>query len=502
MTTRLTRAWREVSLRVRLVTVIVALLALALAAVGTTTTMLLRNYLLSELDEELTTTARGLDARTLEMLAGGAGQESGMPSDYFLQLRGEDGQTYTVASSSTLHDIGQPQLPTAANTDRGVGYSVGSEDGAGRWRAMTFDARDELGASGTLTVALPLRGVTRTTAQVTRLIVLTGLAITALGGLLAYFAVGRTLRPLRSIEQTAGAIASGDLSRRVPQEGANTEVGRLSYALNVMLAQIEQAFGAQAASEQRMRRFVSDASHELRTPLATVRGYGELYRMGAIPPEELPAAMSRVENEAQRMGDLVADLLTLARLDEGRRAEPSTIRLDVLATEAASDLRALDPTREVTLHIPNLPSEAWQLAGDEQGLRQVMSNLLGNVVAHTAAGSAVEIVLIRSPDVIAFEVRDHGPGIDAEHASRVFERFYRLDASRSRARGGSGLGLAIVAAVMAAHGGSAQMRPTPGGGTTARLELPAAPAPPSPSPGLPSPPPDAPPSPSPGAHAG
>lgn len=329
----------------------------------------------------------------------------------------------------------------------------------------------------TLTVALPLEGADETAYQVTRTIVVSGVLIILLGAALSWFAVERALRPLRQIEQTAGAIAAGDLSRRVPATNPRTEVGRLSLSLNTMLAQIERAFAAQAASEGRMRRFVSDASHELRTPLATVRGYGELYRMGAIPEAELPAAMARIESEATRMGGLVTDLLQLARLDEGRRLAREPVDLAVLAHDAVTDLRALDPGRTATL-LPlaeGITSPgAMVVLGDENALRQVLSNLTGNVVRHTPAGSPVELAVGHEGGAVVVEVRDHGPGISREHAERVFERFYRLDDSRARSSGGSGLGLAIVAALVAAHGGTARVLPTPGGGTTVRVELPAA----------------------------
>lgn len=222
-----------------------------------------------------------------------------------------------------------------------------------------------------------------------------------------------------------------------------------------------------------MRRFVSDASHELRTPLATVRGYGELFRMGGIPPEELPGAMARIEGEATRMGELVTDLLTLARLDEDRRPQWSEVDLHVLADEAAADLHAMDPARAIAFSVPDAPAGAWLVRGDEPSLRQVLANLVGNVVAHTPTGSPVDLAVTRGAGSVVLEVRDHGPGIDPAEAERVFQRFYRPDRSRTRSSGGSGLGLAIVAAAVAAHGGTVRLEPTPGGGTTVRVELPA-----------------------------
>lgn len=217
-----------------------------------------------------------------------------------------------------------------------------------------------------------------------------------------------------------------------------------------------------------MRRFVSDASHELRTPLASMRGYGELYRMGAVPPEEVPTTMARIESEATRMGVLVNDLLALARLDEGRGLQLGDVDLVAIARDAVADLRALDPSRRTELQ-----AEApVTIHADGDKIRQVVTNLVGNTVQHTPPGTAVEIAVRASEGWATLEVRDHGPGIAAEDSARVFERFYRPDTSRTRASGGSGLGLAIVATIVAAHGGSVRHEPTPGGGATMVVRLP------------------------------
>ena len=462
-----------VPLRGRIVVLLVLLLGLGLAVTGVITATLLRGYLLTQTDEQIATAARNVDLDVLRSSA----QADVMPTTYYVRLQSASGEPLVVAARWTVQQFGTPALP--ATVERvGEGYTVGSDRTGQRWRAITYLVQDAP-AGTTLTVALPLSGADATLARVSVTIVVTGLAVVVLGAALGSLAVRRALRPLREIEETAGAIAAGDLSRRIPGGSPRTEVGRLSSSLNTMLAQIERAFAAQAASENRMRRFVSDASHELRTPLATVRGYGELYRMGAIPPEELPAAMARIESEAQRMGGLVTDLLQLARLDEGRRLERRPVDLTVLAHDAVTDLRALDPSRTTTF-VPlegavTTPGSTTVL-GDENALRQVVSNLTGNVVRHTPEGTPVEVAAGRVEDAVVLEVRDHGPGISPEHAERVFERFYRLDDSRTRASGGSGLGLAIVAALVAAHGGTARVLPTPGGGTTVRVQLPAAPA--------------------------
>jgi two-component system OmpR family sensor kinase len=246
-----------------------------------------------------------------------------------------------------------------------------------------------------------------------------------------------------------------------------------------MLAQIEAAFRARQASENRTRRFAADASHELRTPLAAIRGYAELYRQGAVrDADDVARTMSRIEDEARRMGVLVEDLLLLARLDEQRPARTDPVDLAVLAGDAVHDARGLAPDRTVRLVgvRPDRGPEPSVVTGDENRLRQVVANLLANAVRHTPPGSPIEVAVGREGSVAVLEVRDHGPGITPEHAEKVFERFYRIDSSRTRGQGGgSGLGLSIVAAVATSHGGRVGVAQTPGGGATFRLELPAGP---------------------------
>jgi two-component system OmpR family sensor kinase len=309
------------------------------------------------------------------------------------------------------------------------------------------------------------------------------MGIVLLGGLTAWVLVERSLRSLRSVEHTAAQIAAGDLTQRVPEAPAGTEMGSLAASLNAMLTQIERAFAAQEASEVRMRQFVSDASHELRTPVATIRGYGELYRMGALDTtDKVDDTMSRIEDAARRMGTLVNDLLVLARLDEGRPVAREDVDLAALARDSVQDLHALDPTREVTV-VPlgdgdvDAPGKLV-VEGDTDRLRQVLTNLIGTVVRHTPAGTPAEIALgvpddPASDGAAVLEVRDHGPGLTEEQSRRIFERFYRADSSRTReSGGGSGLGMAIVAAIVGTHGGHVEVAQTPGGGLTVRLTLP------------------------------
>lgn len=291
-----------------------------------------------------------------------------------------------------------------------------------------------------------------------------------LAGLVGWWVVRLGLRPLKAIEETAGAIAEGRLSHRVPGEG-RTEVGRLAGALNVMLDRIEWAFSARAASEARLRRFVGDASHELRTPVAAISAYAELFERGAADrPADLARVMSGIRGETARMGRLVEDLLLLARMDEGFPIDRQPVELVALAAEAVETARTVGPRWEVSL----VAEHPVEVQGDRVRLRQVLDNLLANVRAHTPPGTSA-IVTVGSRDHRAVvEVADNGPGITAEDAARVFERFFRADPSRSRASGGSGLGLSIVAAIVAGHGGTvgAAPAPAPPGGAVFTVELP------------------------------
>jgi two-component system OmpR family sensor kinase len=339
-------------------------------------------------------------------------------------------------------------------------------------------------------VAASLDGIDSTTRQL-RLIdlIVSVVVLLVLAGVGAAI-VRASLRPLVEIEHTARAIAAGDLTRRVPDRDPRTEVGRLGRALNSMLAQIESAFGARAASEasarrseDRMRRFVADASHELRTPLTTIRGFAELYRQGASrDPAELDRLMRRIEDQAARMGLLVEDLLLLARLDQQRPLDRSPVDLLALAADAVNDARAVAPDRRIELVLgggDGDPGRALIVLGDGQRLRQVLANLVNNALTHTPAGSPVEVRVggweLDGAPGAAVEIVDHGPGLAPEQAERVFERFYRADPARSHAAGGSGLGLSIVAALVAVHGGTVQVDSVQGRGARFRVVLPLAP---------------------------
>jgi len=279
------------------------------------------------------------------------------------------------------------------------------------------------------------------------------------------------------------AIAAGDLSQRVPEGDERTEVGRLTIALNGMLSRIERAFRAQEASEaqargseNRMRRFVADASHELRTPLTSIRGFAELYRQGAVgSPQVTRRLMERIEAEGARMGVLVEDLLLLARLDQQRPLSITPVDLAEIAGDAVHDARAVQPSRPIALHLDEALDEVPVVLGDEGRLRQVLGNLVTNALTHTPEDVRVTLTVAQDPadpEFLLLRVADQGPGMDPADAGHAFERFFRVDTSRTRAAGGTGLGLAIVASLVAAHGGTVELTTAPGQGATFTVRLP------------------------------
>lgn len=485
--------WRRTPLSARLVGITTVLLAIGLAIAGTATTTLLRSYLIGQVDEDLIASAKSYSSGLAQTYSREGDLDSVRTDgwtevDYALDARIAQSQATIDPSPKTVSSYGDPDLPSLTLNTVGdysnSPFTVHSSKAGSGWRAVVFpvvdtETKDLL---GWVTFARPMGEAQAIVRSAAVALWTSAAAIMIIGAVAGTWAVRRSLRPLREIEDTAATIAAGDLSRRVPAAPESTEVGRLSASLNGMLTQIEAAFDARTASEERMRRFVADASHELRTPLAAIRGYGELYRMGALTEkEQVDDTMRRIEQSATRMGGLVEDLLALARLDADRPGRTDPVDMAVLATDAAHDLRALDPSREVRVRslTPGADDElpTTVVLGDEPRLRQVLANLIGNIARHTPAGSPAELLVGRIGDRVVLEVRDHGPGIPPEHAGRVFERFYRIDASRTRegsgTGGGAGLGMAIVAAIIDTHLGSVAIDGTPGGGTTVRVELPA-----------------------------
>jgi len=375
-----------------------------------------------------------------------------------------------------------------------------------------------------------------------------GISVILLGAMLTRLLVTATFDPLRDVEDTAARFAAGDFNQRLEADTPNTEVGRLNRSLNAMLERIDSAFEDRERTIAQMRRFVGDASHELRTPLVSLRGYAELYRMGALRKEEdVAQAMDRIEKEAQRMGLLVQDLLQLARIDESKPLELGPVDLVAIARDSALDTMASNPDREIqvlvedavtgmsvpqavrplpagtsdtgeapvspqsanttgpiafsrqtiarlrarrgramgvddetptddTTPLPTvvLPARPPIVLAEENKIRQVVTNLMGNAMRFTTYDDPIEIGIGVDDDrgMAHIDVIDHGEGIPPQLREKIFQRFWRADTSRARDTGGSGLGLAIVSGIVHAHRGSVEVFDTEGGGATFRVWLP------------------------------
>src|SRR3954447_5489283 len=472
------------SLRVRLVAGLLALAALGLLLLGGITYAEQRSFLYDRVDQQARQAVFPVRHRLDDLgatLPGapGVGGRPGVPGDdgrrgpedvalppgTFGESRAASG---TVLGRTVLAygDDTPPRPKLPANLVPGTLRTVDAARGDLRYRVFVA-----AGFAGETTVAaVPLREVDST---LDRLLLVEGLVIAGVLAALAIVAnrlVRLGLRPLDRMGETAGAIAAGDLSQRIETTNPRTEVGRLGTALNRMLASLEEAFTPRRRSEERLRQFLADASHELRTPLSSIRGYAELFRIGAARDEEdVTKAMRRIEEEAARMGVLVEDLLALARLDQVRDQVRAEVDLTLATEDAVDDARATAPDRDIAFR----PDDPARVLGDPDQLRQVLGNLLRNTLVHTPAGTPVEVAVRREGGSVAIEVRDRGPGLPAGDPDALFERFWRAEGGRVRGRAGAGLGLAIVAGIVRAHGGRVEAADAEGGGARFTVTLPA-----------------------------
>src|SRR4051812_4998086 len=307
-----------------------------------------------------------------------------VPPGTYAELRDADGDRL---SSLTFAFRGSPveapsvpkKLPSGASAGP---FTVGSRTGGSHFRAIALPLQN----GGVVVVAVPMQDVDATLHRLVVVELATAATVLLALAAVSLFIIHRGLRPLDAMGETAGAIAAGDLSRRVEPAGGSTEIGRLGASLNAMLAQIEAAFTERSASEARLRRFLADASHELRTPLTSIRGWSELFRRGAASnPDDLARTMRHIEEEAAHMSVLVEDMLSLARLDEGRPLHIEPVDITHLDVDAVESARAVQPDRPITVTAP--PSVS--VDGDATQLRQVLANLLTNAVSHTPAGTPV-----------------------------------------------------------------------------------------------------------------
>ena len=521
------------SLRTKLITAVLSLVILALAAISVASVTMLRGYVTTQQDNNLKAAFYpNFSNGTLPTLGSGpraqsiqAGYAYSTNSDLIVALQQPGSQvSWYTANFPGGNQAPLPQLPTShnwASSPNGVLRTVPAQSGPDSWRVIagttnyTFiDPATGAQQQQTLTLvfAVDLGDLNAMTHRLILFDLIVGGAIVLVLAAVGAAVVQANLRPLNDIELTASQIAKGHLNHRVPERDPRTEIGSLGHSLNAMLSQIETAFHAQEESEQaahrsedRMRRFIADASHELRTPLTTIRGFAEYYRQrggvrkdqdqvsGTSPagstapdgsagdgltPQDLDRIMRRLEAEASRMGLLVEDLLTLARLDQQRPLNRAPVDLLALAGDAVQDARMVAPGRPIDLSVA--PGAAFLVDGDEPRLRQVIGNLLNNALTHTPPDTPVRVkiasgMLDHGAPAVVLDVEDDGPGMERDQAQRVFERFYRADQARNRASGGTGLGLAIVAGLVAAHGGTVSVRTAPGEGADFQVRLPLSP---------------------------
>jgi two-component system, OmpR family, sensor kinase len=476
--------WAAMPLRRRLVISLVAVMSVTLVVVAATTLLALRSWLVGQIDSDLVGPKAALVAS--QGPRGGVEQtirswtsagatvvlvtSDGTATPLAQGFPGaEDPEPYSAQDAATLAGV-----PTAALADP-VTVDI---EGLGPSRAVAIEVLDQSRQPVTLVALIPLAQASEVIARlfvVELVVVVLAIVVVAVVG---SWLVRRSLRPLEDVAETASAVAALPLERgdvdipaRVADPVPSTEVGQVGLAVNAMLDHVEQSLQSRAETEDRLRRFVSDAGHELRTPLAAVRGYAELMRRGAgADPATAADAAARIEASASRMGLLVEDLLLLASLDEERPLAQEVLDLRAVVDEAAAEAATTgaDHLWEVD------GDETVRVVGDATRLHQAVANLLANARAHTPPGTRVSTTVGVEGSLAVVEVRDDGPGFPPDLLARATERFARGDQSRSRATGGSGLGLAIVRAVVEAHGGELTVANGDPGGALIRIAVPVA----------------------------
>jgi len=469
------------SLRNRLILAAVVLTSLAIIASDFAANAALRNYLVSQVDKQLIDiSSSSLNRLDRAGIAPSEVEEDNSPFKILAPLRG-----VPTATSVTLLDsdgvlIGQIGGELGGKTFAVTGMKT-SEVSKYKDRPFTIKGKDDSPdiralaqvlptGMGTVIVANSLEEVDKTLSRLRFLFSILGLLALLGIAISSRWIIAIGLRPLEAVEDTAEAIASGDLSARLPAAKPDTEVGRLTTSLNSMLARIEESFAVRVASENKLRRFVADASHELRTPLTAIRGFAELHRQGAVVGEDKTKELiNRIEKESIRMSTLVEDLLLLARLDQSRELASDPVDLNTLINEVAASAKAAGPEHLIEVNLGG--SEIFVL-GDSQRIHQVLANLLANARTHTPAGTQIKITAEQGINETTISVSDNGPGLSQEDQEKIFERFYRADPARVRSGSeGSGLGLSIVDAVMTAHGGYVSVKSKLGEGSTFTLHF-------------------------------
>ena len=454
--------WANSSLRNRLTIGVLVLSAIGFVGAGVGSQALLRNYLIHQVDDQLLSVVAGteerLDRAGIARDADDDNQRSAqsvtplnrVPTsisvtvlDPFGNLVGGLGGDF---NSNQITDYVKGLLPGQVAEYGSKPFTI--EAPGADFRVATTVLPSSLGS---VIVAQSLADFDKTTHQIAVVFLIIGGLVLLFIAFASRQVIKVGMRPLERIEETAEKIAAGDLSARLENYEPDTEVGRLSTSLNIMLSRIEEAFDARMRSEDKLRRFVADASHELRTPLTAIRGFAELHRQGAVPDgEKTNELIARIEKESKRMGYLVEDLLMLARMDQSRELVIADVDLSALLQEAVTSAQVAGPDHVITSNI----SAGVMTKGDADKIYQVVTNLLANARAHTPAGTSITVSAYKEGADSLVTIADNGPGLTSEDQARIFERFYRVDASRQRnSKDGSGLGLSIVDAVMRAHGG-------------------------------------------------
>ncbi|MCU1543408.1 MAG: histidine kinase [Microbacteriaceae bacterium] len=539
MTDALSTRWNSTSLRTKMTAVSVLLLTVGLLVAGLGSMSVLRDYLTKDTDQKVNNLLLSVDSAIEFRESDAAGltcDVAPIPTTYYIGVVDDTGALLCSNKQSPDAHPATSALSDVYTWSQDEAVTVASEPGSGSWRVVSTPGATRSGHFINVVVGYNLNEVDEFISQYAAIFLFFGLTVVVLGGAVTRLLVTSTFNPLREVEATAARFAAGDFTQRLGGATQNTEVGRLNRSLNAMLSQIDRAFSDRAKTIDQMRRFVGDASHELRTPLVSVRGYAELYRMGALQnPEDVAQAMERIEKEAIRMGELVTDLLELARIDEAKPLQLEEVDLIPLAQDAALDAMASSPGREVNVVVseidappptaddpatdaatptvtrtaalatgpigfagatiarlrrrprteptdesdeelievgPTTPSAV--VLAEENKIRQVITNLMGNAMRFAPEGTPIEISVEadRAHGLAIISVIDHGEGIPPQIREKIFQRFWRADSSRNRDTGGSGLGLAIVASIIAAHKGTVDVVETPGGGATFRVILP------------------------------
>ncbi len=473
------------SLRSRLLLATLVVVAIGIGTSDFVAHASLKNYLIKQVDTQLTGVANGsvgrLNRAGIEPNAN-EDDANGSPFRIVRPLRGVPTETLVTLLDSNGNELGRlgGDITNSSQTMRFNGFTTakvaatkglpftvkGVKDG-GDTRAIAQVLPTGLGS---IVVAVSLAGVDRTLHEMTWLFLLISLIILVLIAFLSRFIIRISLRPLSEVEGTAAAIAAGDLSARLPDNNPKTEVGKLTRSLNTMLSRIEESFAVRVASESKLRQFVADASHELRTPLTAIRGFAELHRQGAVEGvEKTKELIGRIEKESIRMGSLVEDLLLLARMDEARPVSMEPVDLTHVLEECIASARAAGPDHPITADIePDI-----FVLGDNKRIHQAIANLLANARTHTPLGTKITVRAKSGKDDTRVSVSDEGPGLSPADQKKIFERFFRADPSRQRSSGeGSGLGLSIVDAIMKLHGGSVSVESELGRGATFTLTFP------------------------------